>query len=208
MKYLIFDFDGVLGDTWEPRMEILLEIGTIFGSKSKEEILKHTDQYFTKSSHTRDLNLNSEAVASIGDWMIKFGNLMVKKGFKLFDGFIEELKKIEDTKMAIVSSASAVYVKPAIEKSGLTFSHIMTFEDHHSKEEKVEQICKEWNISVKDAYFFTDTVSDVNEVGNIMDKSKIYGCAWGYQGAEKLAMVLDENHILTDFSDIQKIPWT
>lgn len=208
MKYLIFDFDGVLGDTAGPRMEILLEIGTIHGSKSKEEILKHTDRYFTKSSHTRDLNLDSQTVASIGDWMIKFGNLMIKKGFKLFDGFIEEIKKIEDTKLAIVSSASAVYVKPALEKSGLALSHIMTFEDHHSKEEKVEQICKDWNISVKDAYFFTDTVSDVNELSNIMDKNNIYGCAWGYQGAEKLATVLDPTHIFNNFTDIQKISWT
>lgn len=204
MKYLIFDFDGVLADTYDPRMEVLLETG----DRSKEEILAHTDRYFTKSTHTRDLNLNHQEVAAIQDWMIKYGTALAKKGFGLFDGFIEELKKIEETRMAVVSSGSAIYIKPALENCGLEFSHILTFEDHHSKEEKVEQICKEWNISVKDAYFFTDSVSDVNELGNIMDKNKIYGCAWGYQGTEKLLTVLDQNHILNNFSDIQKIAWT
>ena len=61
---------------------------------------------------------------------------------------------------------------------------------------------------MEDAYFFTDTVSDVKELGNVMDKNKIYGCAWGYQSAEKLSTVLDKNHILNNFSDIQKIQWT
>ncbi len=200
MKYLIFDFDGVLGDTYNSRMEVLLEMG-----KSKEEILKKTEQYFTKSTHTRDLNLSQEAVASIKEWIIKFGTLLHKKGFSLFDGFIKELKKIENAKMAVVSSGSSIYIKPVLENCGINFSHILTLEDHYSKEEKVEQICKDWNISVKDAYFFTDTISDVKELENIMDKKKIYGCAWGYQEAEKLYAVLDQNHILNDFSDIQNI---
>lgn len=204
MKYLIFDFDGVLGDTWNPRMEVLLARG----DRTKEEILHDTDQYFTKSPHTRDLSLSKEFLFDRQERIIKFGQLLNAKGFNLFDGFIEELKKFQDAKMAVVSSGAAVYVKPALGESGLEFSHILTFEDHHSKEEKVEQICKDWNISVKDAYFFTDTVSDVNELSNIMDKNNIYGCAWGYQEAEKLSMILAKDHILHNFSDIQKISWT
>ncbi len=201
MKYLIFDFDGVLGNTYDARMEVLLEKG----DRTKEEILAHTDQYFTKSTHTRDLNLSTEALSTIQDWIMTFGKLLHKKGFELFGDFINELKKINDAKMAVVSSGSSVYIKPRLENCGLEFSHILTIEDHHSKEEKVEQICKDWGILVKEAYFFTDTVSDINELENIMDKNKIYGCAWGYQGAEKLSTVLDKNHILHNFSDIQNI---
>lgn len=200
MNYLIFDFDGVLGDTYDPRMEVFLELG-----KTKEEILTHTDQYFTRSTHTRDSKLNSEEVISLRNWTIRFGALLHEKGFNLFDGFIKELKKIKNARMAAVSSGSVIYVKPKLENCGLKFSHILTMEDHHSKEEKVEYICRDWGISVADAYFFTDSVSDVNELGNIMDKDKIYGCAWGYQGKEKLATVLDQNHILISFSDIRKI---
>lgn len=201
MKYLIFDFDGVLADTYDPRMEVLLERG----DRTKAEILQATDQYFTTSPHTRDLNLSEKVLLDRKERVIKFGTSLQQKGFNLFNGFIEELKKIQDTKMAVVSSGSSVYINEKLENCGLEFSHILTFEDHHSKEEKVEQICKDWNIPVKDAYFFTDTVSDVNELGNIMDKNKIYGCAWGYQGHEKLATALDDNHILDNFSDIQKI---
>lgn len=202
-KYLVFDFDGVLGDTYDARMEVFIEMG-----KTKEEVIEHTEKYFTKSTHTRDLNLNQETISSIKDWTIRFGTSLNQKGFNLFNGFIEELKKVKNAKMAVVSSGSAIYIKPKLEKIGLEFSSIMTMEDHHSKEEKVEQICKDWNILVKDAYFFTDTVSDVKELSNIMDKNKIYGCAWGYQDFKKLSTVLDEKNILNRFNDIQKIKWT
>ncbi len=200
MKYLIFDFDGVLGDTYNPRMEVLLEAG-----RTKEDILQHTEQYFSQSSHTRDLNLNQESILKLQDWVTNFGTLLHEKGFDLFDNFIEEIKRISDTKIAVVSSGSHIYIKPKLKETGMQFTHILTFEDHHSKEEKVEAICKDWGISVQDAYFFTDTISDVKELENIMDKSKIYGCAWGYQGKEKLSTVLDQDHILHNFSDIQNI---
>lgn len=108
MRYLIFDFDGVLGDTYNPRMEILLENG----DKSKEEILRETDQYFSKSNHTRDLKLSKEFLNERQEWISKFGKLLHEKGFNLFVDFIEELKKIKDAKMAVVSSGSEIYVKP------------------------------------------------------------------------------------------------
>src|SRR3989344_2703181 len=201
MKYLIFDFDGVLGDTNDARIEVIQEME----DKSREEVLLSTDQYFTKSHHTRDSNVNKESLSSMQRWNSRFGTLLAEKGFNLFGGFIEELQKIQDVKMAVVSSGSPVYIKPKLKNCGLEFSHILTFEDHHSKEEKVEIICRDWDISVKDACFFTDTISDIKELGNIMDKNKIYGCAWVYQGAEKLSTVLDQNHILINFSDIQKV---
>ena len=203
MKYLIFDFDGVLGDTFDPRLEILLERG----DRTKEEILQDTNRYFSKSTHTRELNLSEQSLDAMRGWVTTYGRLQHQKGFNLFDDFIKELRKLQDVKMAVVSSGSAVYIKPKLKNCGLKFSHILTFEDHHSKEEKVEQICKEWGILVKDAYFFTDTISDVKELGNIMNKDKIYGCAWGYQGYKKISSVLDKNHILNKFSDIQKVKW-
>lgn len=111
MKYLIFDFDGVLANTYDPRMEVLLEVG----DRSKEEIILHTERYFTKSHHTRDANLSQKQLSDIHDWTTKFGNLLHQKGFKLFIDFIEELKKIKDVKMAVVSSGSAIYIKPKLE---------------------------------------------------------------------------------------------
>lgn len=201
MKYLIFDFDGVLGDTDGPRAEIIKEME----GKTDAQIATEKDKYFTKSPHTRGANLSQKQLAEIKEWTATYGNLLHQRGFNLFGGFIEEIKKIGNKKIAVVSSGSSAYIKPKLENCGLEFFRVLTFEDHHSKEEKVEIICAEWGIPMKVAYFFTDTISDVKELENIMDRDKIYGCAWGYHGAQKLSAVLDTNHILLEFSDIQEI---
>ena len=200
-KYLIFDFDGVLGDTYEARNTVMQEME----NKTRDEVILSGDQYFTKSTHTRAANLSADTLNEMLAWTKKFGERLIKQDFKLFTDFIKEISKIKNTKLAVVSSGSIMYIKPKLEKTSLDFSHILTFEDHHSKEEKVEKICKEWNVSVKDIYFFTDSISDVVELENLVDRNKIYGCAWGYQGYEKLATVLDGKHILKNYSDIHGI---
>lgn len=201
IRYLIFDFDGVLGDTLKSWNEVIKEVEGL----SDEELVVRNNKVFTKSTHTRDFNFSEKELEVMNKSVSHRGSLVAKKGFDLFDGFMEEIKKIPDTKMAVVSSGSFHYIKPELVNCGLEFSHILTFEDHHSKEEKVENICKDWAISLDQAYFFTDSISDVVELERILDKNKIYGCSWGYQGHEKLATVLDKEHIFDKFSDIQKI---
>ena len=70
---------------------------------------------------------------------------------------------------------------------------------------KLEQICKDWNIDISEAYYFTDTQTDVKELRDIMDPGKIIGCAWGYQGYDKLLEVLPASQILREFSDIHNV---
>lgn len=202
MKHLIFDFDGVLGNTHDPRLEVLQEMEK---EKSLEEIIAAGNRYFTKSTHMRSSNVSETDLQGMREWTTQFGTLLHEKGFDLFLDFIEELKAIPDAKLAVVSSGSHIYIKPRLGKCGLHFTHILSFEDHHSKEEKVEGICRDWNVPLDEVYFFTDTVSDVMELQNILDKNKIYGCAWGYQGREKLLTALDGDHILDHFSDIRKL---
>ena len=201
MKYLIFDFDGVLADTIEQRHRAVQELER----QTRGEVEQSGDEYANNSPHTRSSDFSDSQLEEWRIWMKRYGDLQNEYGFELFHKFINEIAGIKDVKLAVVSSGSNVYIIPKLKTIKLIFDHILTFEDHHSKEEKVERICEDWGISVKDAYFFTDTISDVKEVGNIMDKNKIYGCSWGYQGKEKLGTVLDQNHILNDFSDIQKI---
>lgn len=201
MKYLIFDFDGVLGDTLEAWNQVVKETEGL----SDEELEIRNNNYFSKSPHTRNSNISKIELEKMNEWVSDRGDLVAQKGFDLFNDFIEEIKNIPDTKLAVVSSGSVRYIKSKLETCNLEFTHILTFEDHHSKEEKVERISRDWNIPLDQIYFFTDSISDVLELENILDKTKIYGCAWGYQGREKLTSVLNEENILDTFSDIQKI---
>jgi phosphoserine phosphatase len=49
----------------------------------------------------------------------------------------------------------------------------LAFEDHHSKEEKIEQICRDRGVDVSEVYYFTDTKADVYELQDMIAKNKL-----------------------------------
>ncbi len=206
-KYLIFDFDGVIGDTWEAGLEVQMKVGD-FTKKfaNKEEAKEATLQYFSrKPNHAKDTLLTPEQLEARAEWAKKYGEEMAKINPPLFTEFNKAVKNIANIKTAIISAGSGLYIKNRIAETELNPTHVLTYEDHHSKEEKIEQVCKEWGISMQDVYYFTDSKADVYELENCMDRKKIIGCAWGYCGYDLLKELLPENQILKDFADINKL---
>lgn len=201
-KYFIFDFDGVLGDTWKIMNETKVAMGD---SKTIEEAAEESLNFFYNApKERRGHSLTPKEIIDRRNWIVTYGKHLADGEFDLFTGFIKELKKIKNAKFAVVSSGSEQYVIPALRKSGLKFTHILGYEVNNSKEEKVEKVCKDWDIDVKEAYYFTDTRADVLELENILNKNRIIGCAWGYHGFERLKTVLPEKQILRDFKDIHR----
>jgi leucyl-tRNA synthetase/FMN phosphatase YigB (HAD superfamily) len=202
-KYLIFDFDGVLGDTWEVQLQAKVDMGD---AKDKSTAARTSIEWFSGlSDHIRDIPRTAEEIKRRDNWSSTYGELISKSDFSLFKGFITELKKIKNAKFAVVSSGSSKYVVPALKKSGIKFTHILSFENHHSKEEKVEKICRDWKIDVNEAYYFTDTNQDVYELSKIMNKKRLIGCSWGYLGADILKKALPESQILNRFKEVHKL---
>jgi len=202
-KYLVFDFDGVLGDTFESSVKAQVAMGRFPDIETAHaDVLRYSRN---KPHHTRDHSMTEKDLAEEYDWIKRYGEEMQHADFKLFDEFIDEVEKVQNTRIGVVSSGSELYVKPAIEKTKLFPTHIFAFEQHHSKEEKIELICKDWGIPVEDVYYFTDTKADVLELQGLIPKDHIIGCAWGYLGEEELAELLPHEQILTDASDIHRI---
>ncbi len=200
-KHIVFDFDGVLGDTWLANIESQVAMG----EKTREDVIRDSTAYFSKKpEHTRNTTLSDKQMADYANWISRFGDEMAKSNFKLFEGFIKEVKELKKAKFAVVSAGSIKYVAPALKGCGVKFSHVMAYEDHHSKEEKIELIAADWGVSVKDVYYFTDTKADVYELENTLDRKKIIGCAWGYCGEQLLSEVLPRRQILSLFSDIHE----
>jgi phosphoglycolate phosphatase-like HAD superfamily hydrolase len=200
MHYLIFDFDGVLGDTLHDTKMVKTKIENISYEQASDDILAH----FSKPSHSKSDDPTAEKLVEVLKWSHNFGYLLSKTDFPIFTGFIDEIKKIKDFKSAIVSSGSKVYID-RVKNLGVDFTHILDVFDHHSKEEKIKTICADWSADINDVYYFTDTQSDVIELRNVMNPTKIIGCSWGFQGYDKLLEVLPKEQILNEFKDIHKI---
>ena len=200
-KYYIYDWDGVFADSFNACNRAKVSMGQV---DSIEEAEETTINYSNrKNLHTR--NGKQKDIDEANKWTAHFAESLLKEEISLFKEFIQEVEKLKDVKLAIVSSGPGVVIRKLLRNINLDFTHVLSYEDHHSKEEKVEHICSDWGISIEEVYYFTDTKTDIWELSEIMDTSKIIGCSWGYSGYEKLKELLPENQILNEFSDIHNI---
>lgn len=193
-KYLIFDFDGVLGNTWEVHLEAISQKDSIDKEQAKQQMLSIMHNSITEHHKT-----NPDTTKNI----IQLGQIIESMGFSLFQDFISEIEKIPNLKIAVVSSSSREHLlKPALGKTDLNFTHILGQEDHHSKVEKVSRVLKDWQVGPEQVYYFTDTVGDVLELENLLTRDRIIGCCWGWHGRKNLETVLKPENLLFDFADI------
>lgn len=200
--YLIFDFDGVIGDTREASARAT---ATVDGTDLETALANNLAYASAKPNHVRNHTLSESEMHKIYTWTQNFGRIMHENGFPLFTEFVAAVEAIETPYKAIVSSGSQQYVIPALAKTKIKPTHILAFEDHHSKEEKIELICADWGVSVKDVYYFTDTLADVYELQNLLSEEKLIGVAWGYCGRDALLKALKPEHILDSPADFARL---
>jgi KH-domain-like of EngA bacterial GTPase enzymes, C-terminal/Haloacid dehalogenase-like hydrolase/CobW/HypB/UreG, nucleotide-binding domain len=208
-KYLIFDFDGVIGDTLQEYAKVVQ--ATTDPDKTvpqiiKENIIKHHQKpQFGNWSEKQKIQWRKN--------LMLWADKIIEHDFDCFPDVINELLKIKNPKMAIVSGSSHNLLRYGINKANeslaegftpLHFDYMMGFEDGLSKVDRVLTICKEWNIEPSQAYFFTDTKTDVIELENTLDKDKIFGCAWGWHGYNRLKEVLPPDQILEEAFEIHR----
>jgi len=203
MKNIIFDFDGVIGNTIP-----------LFANYHKyknphltdEQVAQDMINYFLEPAHSHQINPSADKLLKVSQWLSDFILFAEKENalpVPLFYDFINIVVKLNIPNKAIVSSGSIDYILPAISTSSLNPSHILGFEDHHSKEEKIKIICKDWGISTKEIIYFTDTIADILEVRDMV--KTVIGCTWGAHSYDLLSTVLPKNQILKSFDDIYKL---
>lgn len=202
MQYLIFDFDGVIWDSWDATV---LSYMQNHNETDREKVEKYllTERLVTPR-YTKDRVYSDTETAELIAYREMEYIAKSKFNPQPFFGFVEELQKVQNVKMAIVSTAYQPLLEEAVSKFGLDgkFSHIFGFGPNFSKEKCVETICEDWQIDLSQVYFFTDTLRDVIEMKNILDHKRIIGCKWGWHG-ERLLEELPAEQILENPSDFE-----
>lgn len=202
-KNLIFDFDGVLGDTWEVTAPAMVAIKMYPDlATAREGNLAYASK---RPNHARGHSMTNEELARAYKKVSDFVHVMHQIGFPLFESFVSEINLIDEKRIAIVSSGSQNYVLPAMAATPLKPTHILAYENHHSKEEKIETICNDWGAEPEEVYYFTDTLADVYELRDMLKEEHLIGVAWGFCGSELLATELKPQYILKEPKDIHKL---
>jgi 2-hydroxy-3-keto-5-methylthiopentenyl-1-phosphate phosphatase len=201
MKYYIFDFDGVVGDTYSSAVETNMGFYKI----DEEQSNNVTKDFFNKPrvNSTSDQGIFNQSVNNLEDYNELHIRTILKNKATIFEGLIEILDVI-DAKYAIVSSGHKGYISPMLENCKVVFNPVLDVNDDRSKLKKIKKVCEFWDVDIAQIKFFTDTTSDIIELENYIP-NQMYGCTWGYHKKEKLKSVLNDNFLLDKFEDILKI---
>ncbi len=198
-KYLIFDFDGVIGDTYDLMLETMMEVLNIQSPQAKKliEQFSYTNIRTNSSAETKKLDLKQ--VGKI------FTEKLISQGY-LFHGLIKEISKLSNLRLAIVTSGWPIGVHKMLEQApDLVFDYVLTSQDSPSKIINVKQILSNWQVDSDKVIYFADTVSDISELGEIFANQNMIGCSWGYHGLDILKTVLPDSQILVEPEDFARL---
>ena len=163
MKTIIFDFDGVIHDTYELVYKINYEIsgGTLteeayrdfFNGNIFERVVE--DEEKEKADFEKFFNLQNEAF----------------KYLKIDENIRKNLEKLsKDYSLFIISSNQEEALNTYFQNNDFlnVFKEILGAESHQSKVEKFKYVFEKCNLTADDCVFVTDTLGDIlegNKVG-------------------------------------------
>ena len=156
MKTIIFDFDGVIHDTFELAYNINVEV--LGKNLTKEEYKDFFNKNIFKRAENKE---NSEKFFKVQNEAFKY--LKLEKNIKKF---LEKLS--EDYLLFIISSNQGTTLDIYFQNNKFVhiFKEILGVETHKSKVEKFKYLFKKYNLKADECIFVTDTLGDILEGHN------------------------------------------
>lgn len=194
LKAIVFDFDGVIGDTFEFHYKMVNEfLGTNLTMAEFKNI--HDGNFFTSVPNEMK-NANWE---DYRDYIYEqFKEIEMKKEIKYV---LEKLNRKYE--LFIISSGGYRNIKDFFENNGFTniFGEILGQEFHRSKIEKFKHIFNKYSLKCDECLFITDTIGDLVEANKV--RVKCIGVTWGYHDRERMmgkgfVNIVDDRLMLVD----------
>lgn len=173
---IIFDFDGVLVDSFDAAFKISKSLLHV------EDPSKYKDLFLSGISKKIKSTLSASQVKSFFQkYGKKISHLPLVPGM---DNILRDLKS--DYLLAINSSANTPSIKQFLKIHNLDgyFKEILGYDIDPSKTEKILKIIGEYQFEKSDCLMITDTLGDIveaNEAG-----VATIGVTWGYHTEEEL----------------------
>lgn len=187
-KLIIFDFDGVIIDSWEHAY-----VGNL---RTFPNLKPEQHRNFFNGNIHEELRKMPEPLYSHEDqqkWWEEVHSV-TKNKLPVFDGIKEVIKKLsENYILSINTSSDSASTKNYLKENNIDFfDSIYGTEISKSKVEKFNKILNYYNVEAKDCFFITDTVGDIKEA-NVLSIPTIL-VTWGYQTEEHFEGV--ENKVI------------
>jgi phosphoglycolate phosphatase len=192
LKAIIFDFDGVIIDSFHYSKDI---INTIFNDLSEKDFRDHHNgNVFEKPiipfTETSALEFNEKYLGRV-----EMNNSFFKK---------EELKFLKEKyKLFIISSNRENVIEKFLKKKELEyFDEIFGELRHKSKVKKFEILFKKYNLNPDECIFITDTLGDIIESNKVNVKS--IAVDFGFHEKERLE-IGKPYRVVSNFDEIKEV---
>lgn len=193
MKAIIFDFDGVIHNTFELVCEIHKQINPNFcKNKFKTYFEGNIFNTIDKKPNQKNQKIFRKKEQEA------FKTLKIEKEIE------SELKKLnKQYDLYIISSNTIKNLETYFKNNNFTniFKEILAAETHKSKEIKFKILFKKHNLTPKSCIFITDTLGDIKEANKIGIKT--IACTFGYHN-ENILKKGNPFKIISDFKEIRK----
>ncbi|OGN14607.1 MAG: hypothetical protein A3J47_03000 [Candidatus Yanofskybacteria bacterium RIFCSPHIGHO2_02_FULL_43_22] len=200
---IIFDFDGVLADSFDYLYSLnrdgMGHIGLSFTKEQYRELFVgnvhqgfkdfiNNDQKYLAFSEFRKANYDK----------YYYGE---GKGVKLFSEAPTFIKKIgKKYILTIASSGKQENIKDLLKKGGVENSFDLILADSsHSKEGMIKEILNKYQATPGQAFFVTDTVGDIKEAKK--HGLKTIAVTWGFHSKRRI-LEAHPDHVATDFNSL------
>ena len=158
MKTIIFDFDGVIHDTYEMAYQINFEISG--GALTREQYR----DFFNGNIFERIVG-DKEKEKEENDKFFRLQNEAFKY-LKIDENIRENLEKLSKKySLFIISSNQEEALNTYFQNNEFLhiFKEILGAETHQSKVEKFKSLFEKYNLKAEDCVFVTDTLGDIVE---------------------------------------------
>lgn len=182
-KYILFDFDGVIADSFN----LAFELNKILYPNLTEELFRKTLE--GHSNDFRKIMLTHPGMEeNVADFdFFKEYALRMQSEIEIVPGIKETLQRLKKRYcLIIISSTLTAPIKEFLKKNGLgdIFLDIFGLDIHKSKIEKFKIVLEKYAILPSNCLCITDTLGDILEASSLDIKS--IGVTWGFHTPKTL----------------------
>lgn len=181
-KYILFDFDGVIADSFAAAFEVR---NLICPNMSAEHYRTAFD------GNIKDWSLTGIGHDDACDHDVDFFTHYLpklKEKVAVFPGMETVIQELaQKYTLIVISSTTTGPIQEFLKKNGLAHyvTEIMGFDVHTSKIEKMKTVFSKYKTSAEHCVFVTDTLGDIREANHMQVGS--IGVTWGFQDRQKLS---------------------
>jgi phosphoglycolate phosphatase-like HAD superfamily hydrolase len=198
MKYLIFDFDGVLIDSLGAYAHFYADNRNISTNEARQFLIEHT-MHNHKSSFIKNF-VKNYYVGKLADYMNEEDSHLQTK-------LLDDINALKNSK-SIVSRNNSDLIQDSLKAGNYVdgFQFIYGYNNSKSKVWAVRQIVSKKSIGIQDIIFITDTAGDIEELltDQFLLPEQVIGVSWGFHSKKVLEKYLPKLQICNATSDLIK----